>query len=176
MEITQKEIRERYFYRDGHLFYRKTINYNAQKGKQAGYLRSDGRIEMNIGGILYYEHRLIFFYHYGYFPKEIDHIDRNNTNNHIQNLRDITHSHNQSNKEKRKGTLSRFKGVTFDKFPRRNPWTAQITINGHHKHLGHFFTETEAAKAYDKASLEGFGEFAYTNKQAGLLETEEGIL
>jgi len=41
---------------------------------------------------------------------------------------------------------------------------ANICINGKRKCLGCFSVEKEAAKFYDKAAIESFGEFAKTNE------------
>ena len=61
-------------------------------------------------------------------------------------------------------TSSKYKGVCFDnakRYPKR-PWLSSI----YHKKtifIGHFSTEEEAAKAYDKAAYKIAGEFAKLN-------------
>jgi hypothetical protein len=56
---------------------------------------------------------------------------------------------------------SKFKGVCWDT---RGKWRARITQSKKNKHLGYFTDEIEAAKAYNKAALKHFGEFAYLNE------------
>lgn len=56
---------------------------------------------------------------------------------------------------------SGYKGVDFAMRKRR--WRAVITVNGRHRHLGYFATAEEAARAYNRAAREAWGEFAYQN-------------
>ena len=93
---------------------------------------------------------------------QIDHIDRNKLNNQKCNLRIVTHSQNNMNKEGRKNSSSKFKGITWDKS--RNKWQAQIVINKEYIYLGRFNNEINAAKAYNKAAIELFGEYACLNE------------
>ncbi|MEN6337259.1 MAG: AP2 domain-containing protein [Phycisphaerales bacterium] len=58
-------------------------------------------------------------------------------------------------------TGSRFKGVWFEK--RVGKWRATIHIKGKSIWIGHFATEEEAARAYDRRAVELFGEFARLN-------------
>lgn len=93
---------------------------------------------------------------------EVDHCDGNGANNTQVNMRRATHSENLRNSRKQQGTSSSFKGVYLDK--RRSKWHARITLSGgRHADLGHHASEEEAARAYDKAAVELFGESACLN-------------
>ncbi len=90
--------------------------------------------------------------------QEIDHKEGNGLNNQRKNLRFCTHSQNMMNSRKQKGT-SRFKGIYWNK--QKQKWRAMITIDHKRIHLGYFVSEKQAAKIYQKAANEYFGEFAY---------------
>jgi hypothetical protein len=100
-------------------------------------------------------------------PKDnevVDHINGNTLDNRRCNLRNCTPSQNCANKRKwkTKSTLSKYKGVKFDK--RWGTWGAQIYFPGHKRHIGTFKTEREAAIAYNEKAKELFGEFAKLNE------------
>jgi len=93
---------------------------------------------------------------------ECDHINQDGLDNRRANLRLCTDAQNSHNQRSRCGS-SKFKGVTFRKD--RKKWTAQITLNGKQRHLGYFLNEEDAARRYDKAACELFGDFARPNFQ-----------
>jgi len=59
------------------------------------------------------------------------------------------------------GVSSAFKGVSWDRVNRR--WLVVISCNRKQRHVGRFDSEEAAARAYDAAAAELFGEFAYLN-------------
>ncbi len=107
---------------------------------------------------LIYMHRLIMQCPTG---KEVDHVDHDPLNNQKANLRICTHAENVANGTSRRGSSSKYKGVSWLKA--RKKWTAQIGLNNKVVHLGCFTDEVDAATAYDKVATEQFGEFARTN-------------
>jgi len=91
-----------------------------------------------------------------------DHADMNKNNNSRSNLRLATASQQQANTKKYRGKYSsKYKGVS--RYLSTEKWKATITVNTRTKHLGTFTSEEQAAKAYDEAAKEYFGEFARTN-------------
>jgi hypothetical protein len=94
--------------------------------------------------------------------KGVDHINHDGLDNRRVNLRPATRSQNNHNERSRTGSISRFKGVTFDG-RWRGRWQAQIAIDGRRPSLGYFATEEEAARAYDAAAFAAWGEYAWLN-------------
>lgn len=93
----------------------------------------------------------------------VDHINGNGLDNRRENLRLVTHQQNSFN-QKHHGGSSKFKGVSIDRIS--GSWRAYITVDGKRKHLGRHGTELDAAKAYDMAAKEFFGEYAKLNLES----------
>ena len=94
-------------------------------------------------------------------PVEVDHIDGNGLNNRRTNLRPATDTQNSANRKKTTGKTSTFKGVNWQNHAQK--WRAEIRVGGKNFHLGYFLNEEDAAKAYNVAATEHFGEFAKLN-------------
>ncbi len=91
-----------------------------------------------------------------------DHRDGNGLNNQRYNLRIATNLQNgRAFKTPRVKATSRFRGVCWHKQLKR--WQAAIKVSQVNKYLGLFADEEGAARAYDKAALEHFGEFTQLN-------------
>ena len=109
-------------------------------------------------------HRLITGASKGY---DVDHINGNGLDNRKENLRVCTRSQNKMNIIKNSNKISsKYKGVypIGENEKRKQGWRAAITLDGKMKTIGRYYTEKEAALAYNAYAKEIFGEFAKINK------------
>lgn len=105
-------------------------------------------------------HRLAWIIARGNWPAaDIDHINRNRTDNRIANLREATRRENLGNSSLSSHNTSGIKGVHLYKATGR--WSAYINVHGKRKHLGYFDTCELAGAAYREAAKVTFGEFAH---------------
>lgn len=107
---------------------------------------------------LYKVHRLIFLWHHGWLPAEVDHSDTKKGNNRISNLRPAGKSENAWNVGARKNNTSGYKGVTWSKA--YGKWQSQIQVRGKRRYLGLFDDPAKAHAAYVEAARQQHGEFA----------------
>lgn len=92
---------------------------------------------------------------------EFDHIDTNPLNNISTNLRVASRQQQLFNQNSRAGS-SKYKGVSKSE-NKKNPWRASIGFNGSNIKLGYFRTETLAAREYNKAAINLFGQYYRLN-------------
>jgi len=115
-------------------------------GTVAGWRHSTGYWYIRIDGADYKLHRIAWVYVYGEAPAGfLDHIDRNPSNNRINNLREATHGENQQNKKAYANSLTGVKGVGWNK--RMKKWRARIQHEGRIVLLGCFSSMQEAIDA-----------------------------
>jgi hypothetical protein len=141
--ISQQELKERFRYKKGNLYYRKARG-KCKKDAQAGYIEPTGYTQIEINKRIYRLHRLVWLYHNGVIPDNlcIDHINMNKNDNRIENLRLVTLQENTFNKRDTKGYY-------FAKNIQK--YRAVIELNDKKISLGDFKTEKEARIAYLKA-------------------------
>ena len=141
----------------------------ARKGNVAGTPTSKGYIAIGVAGQRFLAHRLAWFFVYGEMPPDqIDHGDGDKTNNRICNLRLASNSQNHANIGPSTASTSGIKGVYWWK--PGGKWKAQIQVDGLNHFLGYFKTKEEAARAYQKAAKQHFGDFAHSGPpKAGYL-------
>jgi hypothetical protein len=146
MTLTQNLLGELFYYEDGKLFNKTKRSKNTIVGEEAGRLSNRGYRQIMVNRKFYLSHRLIYIFHHGEIADKlyIDHIDRDKSNNNIENLRLVTIQENQWNRGAR--------GYYFHKA--NNKFLAQIRLNSKLIHLGYFNTEEEARSAYLKAKEE----------------------
>ena len=106
-------------------------------------------------------HRFIMCIH---DPKVgVDHNpDRSGLNNQKHNLRAATQQQNIASQNIGTKNTSGYKGVSWYKPLQK--WHARIKVNYKTKHLGYFSDILDAARAYNQAARELYGEFAQVNK------------
>lgn len=101
--------------------------------------------------------------------EEVDHRNGDTLDNRRENLRFVTRQQNVFNSQKmrRRTSSSHYKGVC--RVPHVvTPWRAYIGGSGvgaktSWKHLGYFSSEVAAARAYDHAAVNLYGNFARLN-------------
>jgi hypothetical protein len=76
-------------------------------------------------------------------------------------IRVATHTQNMRNARGWRNSSSRFKGVSW--LAAKRKWYACIELDGRTKSLGRYESEQDAARAYDRAALAAWGEYAYLN-------------
>jgi len=134
-------------------------------GKEAGFYNSDGYLIIHIDKKAHLVHRVIWFYAHGYWPIEIDHINGARDDNRISNLREVSRKENRRNAGRNRNNRSGVTGVCWD--TNRGRWLAYITVDRKQKHLGHFLTIEDAARAR-KLAQKKYGFHANHGREAPL--------
>lgn len=131
-------------------------NKGIEPGHPAGTKTSKGYYETKLKGKRYKCHKLVLLLS-GVFPygenSVIDHIDRDRSNNKLSNLRWVTKSQNQFNREVQGSVPWKYVSRT-----RRNKFEARYRIPGKKSmtHVGTFLTAYEAHLAALSHRLENF--------------------
>jgi hypothetical protein len=152
--MTQDELKQRLHYDpETGIFTRIQCRYPSKIGTRIGSKLPNGYRYIELDGGKYLEHRLVWLYVHGSFPEiQIDHIDRDKTNNKLSNLREATISQNQWNRPMNRNNTSGYTGVYFNK--QSGKWQAYIRVNNKQKHLGSFANPELAHEAQKRAKAE----------------------
>jgi hypothetical protein len=136
----------------GIFVWKHTMGGKAKKGQEAGALTANGYVAIRVDQQDYLAHRLMWLYVYGAFPIiNIDHIDRNKTNNSATNLRLASPKQNAENMSLKSTNSSGHRGVYHRKYLKTNPFSVNIMHNRKTIHIGYFATVEEAVEARKKA-------------------------
>jgi hypothetical protein len=152
--ISDTQVREVFEYREGFLYWKLSPVAWIKVGDKVGTKRKDGYWETQYQNVRYLVHRLIFLYHHGYLPSLIDHIDRNPSNNCIENLTESSKSKNSYNSKLYSNNKSGIRGVSWSKTNKK--WAARFKKGNKYLFLGYFGDIEEAKKIrnyYEKGGV-----------------------
>jgi hypothetical protein len=142
-------------------------------GDLAGSVYKNGYRYIQIETLDYRAGRLAWFFMTGQDPVDfVEHKDGVRDNNRFTNLRLATNSQNQANAFWSTNT-SGFKGVSWQ--PSRGKWIAVITVDGVAKNLGRYTSIVDAARAYKRAAIAAWGEFALVPSDDEIVALAEAI-
>jgi hypothetical protein len=154
--ITADSVRELLSYNaeTGELVWRQRMSSTARPGASAGGIhKHTGYRTIRIFGMQRPAHRIAWVIVHGEWPKgHIDHINGDRSDNRLANLRDVARSVNNQNQRKIHShkTSCDFLGVCPSKSA-KNPWLAQIRVDGRQLHIGVYKTPELAHQAYLEA-------------------------
>lgn len=112
-------------------------------GSPAGCLYKNGYNMITVNRIRYRAARLAWYLSYGYWPREVDHINRIKRDDRLCNLREVTHSANMSNVATR--AASGVKGIYRDR--KKALWIVSQQREGIKHYIGCYTTFEKAREA-----------------------------
>jgi hypothetical protein len=146
------------YHQDGCLVRTKDLGRGKIGQKVFGTKNSEGYMLVTFQRKSYRIHRLIFLLVRGTQPNAIDHIDRDKTNNRIENLRAVTVSENHCNKIEQRNNRSGVKGLSWDRA--KNYWKGSIQINGKRISVGHSKDRAKVERLLKQKREELHGKYA----------------
>lgn len=173
-DITLDYLNECFIYDNGRLIWKDrpenhfstrqgwSIFHNRYAGNEAGTLSNNKnarRCLIRLCSFPFWRSRLVWAIHNNCeWPQVIDHVNRNQLDDRIENLRIATRSQNAQNQSLLASNNSGLKGVYWNKTIRK--WHAQIRVNGKRIHVGCYLSPEEAHAAYMSVARKYCGEFA----------------
>ncbi len=145
--ITKEYLQKVFVYKNGLLLWKEQRG-PVRSGSVAGTMNSRGYVHIKLDMRFYQAHRLIWIYFNNEIPANftVDHINRDRSDNRIENLRLLTASENNRNSKR-----SDHDNVGVWKVGKK--YSAHYNINGKRHYIGRFNTESEAIEARRKFVL-----------------------
>lgn len=167
IEELNEYLHEHFKYDDvnGELIYIKRVASRTDIGDVVGSVNAGGYRHTTIKGVHYYVHHLIWVFHFGSWPEELDHIDRNPSNNRIENLRLTTKTQQQFNRAANKNNSLGVRGVAY--YPdRRKPYRVELQYKGVRSPC-RSFADLDEAKEYAESEYKRLEGILYGNGTDG---------
>ena len=122
-------VRDRFDYADGKLVWKS----GPRKGKVAGSVGTNGYVTVNLDKKWIGAHRLVWAWHFGYLPDQIDHINGDRADNRIDNLRPASTHENGHNRGASRNSCTGVKGIHKE----GNSYRATVMVHGvRYKRMG----------------------------------------
>jgi hypothetical protein len=138
------------------VFRARFANAKSKAWRIVGRKESKGYLQVKINNRMYMAHRLAWMYETGQDPTllnmQIDHIDRDKTNNAFANLRLVTNKQNSENRNVNSRSKTGIRGVYMEK----DRFVAEMCNNYKKIKLGRFTTLDLAKAAVEKARRDLF--------------------
>jgi len=128
---------------DGTLWFCKSGS-GVKLGKPVGSKTPCGYRQCTLGGVQKKVHHVVWYIHKGYWPKNLDHINKNKSDNRVENLREGVSVNNHN----RNMPLPSSNVVGAHWVKRKKKYKSQICVNKKRIHLGYFNCPTAASIAY----------------------------
>ena len=157
--ITSERLKESFAYNPETGLFTRIKKGNKPIGHVSGVVdTSTGYVRLGIGNKVFHAHRLAVLYMTGNYPEkhiEVDHINRNRSDNRWENLRITDSTGNNMNLSKRKDNTSGHTGISYI----NNKFWARIQLRRKTINLGYYATLEEAVEARQFAEKQlGFNE------------------
>ena len=151
---TQTQLKQ-VFSCDGENFYWKEKPHRRiDVTKPAGCInKTIGYRRIGISRKLYRVSSLVWIFFRGDIPDgmEVENIDNNRLNDHIENLRLVTCTGNHRNQSLSKNNTSGVIGVSWRKSKKK--WRVRIGVNGRNTEIGYFKNKEDAVEARKRAEI-----------------------
>lgn len=168
-------IRDNFSYDDssGRFTWLISPTMSVKAGDISGYVTRDGYVETRIKYGKYPDHRLVFLWLYGRWPKHfIDHLDGDRTNNRPSNIRECDDSENQHNRPMQRNNTTGYVGVVKAKCG----YEARINLKGKRYYLGTFADPESAYARYLEAKAEMHPFYPTVRQAAAAPDGEVGLM
>jgi len=147
-------------YKDGKIYWKnREGKHKHLNRKEAGSSHNAGYRRVRLQGIDFLTHRVIFFMHYRYWPEEVDHKNRDRSDNRIENLRPCTISQNRRNSGLRTDATPYGKNIGWNRL--LSKYFVRLFKDGKYIYCGSFQDLELAQLVASEAREKYYGEWAY---------------
>lgn len=157
-DVTQEELSKRLTYdpKTGELVW--TSKGNSRKvvvGSRAGSATKRGHRVIRLNGYTYPEHHIIWRLYFGVWPKgHIDHINHDEMDNRLTNLRDVSQEVNNRNQSLRKDNTTGHIGIWINNRNSKKKFMSEVVFGGKRVHRESHYSIEDAIECRNQVLQE----------------------